>query len=715
MNWLLSRSGFFSFFILLAACSNTVLNNPYPQEEEKLNVLYSSFSERPKHLDPARSYSANEAVFTAQVYEPPFQYHYLKRPYELVPLAATKLPRPVYLDAEGAVLEGDAASEDVAWSLYEIQIQAGIQYQPHPAFAKTPTGLPRYHRLEQAELGQITGIGDFKETGSRELIAEDYVYQVKRLAHPKIHSPIFGLMTQYIAGLQALGEALKTASADPKALLDLRNFPLEGAEVVDRYTYRIKVKGKYPQFLYWLATPFFAPVPHEADQFYAQPGLIEKNITLDWYPVGTGPYMLTINNPNRQMVLEKNPNFHGEMYPIEGAVGDAEAGLLDDAGLALPFIEKIVFSLEKEGIPIWNKFLQGFYDSSGISSDSFDQAVQVSAGGDAALTDRMAKQGIRLLTSAETSVFFTAFNMLDPLVGGDTEAARKLRQAIALAIDQEEYLSIFRNGRGIAMQGPLPPGIFGHIEGEAGINPYVYDWADGKARRKPIAEARRLLAEAGYPNGRDKKTGKPLIIHFDTTGTSPAAKASFDWMRKQFDKLQIQLVIRNTDYNRFQDKMLKGTAQMFQWGWNADYPDPENFLFLLYGPNAKAGKNGENSANYANPRFDALFEVMKNMENSPKRQEIINEMLDIVRRDVPWASGFYPKQFALYHAWQGNLKPNLMANNTLKYKKVDPVLRRAKRDEWNKPRWWPLAVIAALIFVGTAPAVMTYRKKERGI
>jgi len=702
-------------FLLFSACSNTALNNPYPPEEKSQNVLYSSFSQRPKHLDPARSYSSNEATFTAQIYEPPFQYHYLKRPYELVPLTAKEIPRPIYLDASGAVIEGDAAVADVAWSLYEIQITPGIQYQPHPAFAKTETDLFRYHKLDAIDLDAIRRMGDFEKTDSRELIAEDYVYQIKRLAHPKIHSPIFGLMTQYIVGLQALGETLKKAASEDKGFLDLRDFSFEGAEVLDRYTYRIKIKGKYPQFLYWLAMPFFAPLPHEADRFYAQQGLIEKNITLDWYPIGTGPYMLTVNNPNRQMVLEKNPNFHREVYPSEGMPGDAEAGLLDDAGATLPFIEKIIFSLEKEGIPIWNKFLQGFYDGSGISSDSFDQAVRVSAGGDAALTEEMRAQGIRLLTSTATTTFYMAFNMLDPILGGDGKSARLIRQAIGIAIDQEESIAIFRNGRGIAMQGPLPPGIFGYLEGEAGINPYVYDWVDGKARRKPIAVARKLLAEAGYPNGRDKTTGKPLIIHFDTTGTGPEVKANFDWMRKQFEKLQIQLVVRNTDYNRFQDKMLKGSAQMFQWGWNADYPDPENFLFLLYGPNAKAGKNGENAANYANPRFDALFEEMKNMENSPRRQKIISEMVEIFRRDVPWVSGFHPKQFALYHAWQGNIKPNLMANNTLKYKKIDSVLRDKKRAEWNKPQWWPLAVIAALFFAGTAPALMSYRKKERGL
>ncbi|MDC4224097.1 MAG: ABC transporter substrate-binding protein [Candidatus Manganitrophus sp.] len=699
--------------LTLIGCAGPPLNNPYSREEEGRNIFYSSFEERPKHLDPAQSYSSNEITFTGQIYEPPFQYHYLKRPYTLVPLAAAEMPEPIYLNAKGERLKGTDPAEQVAFSIYEIKIRPGIRYQPHPAFAQDAQGGYLYHTLGPKELDRIFALGDFAQTGSRELTAEDYVYQIKRLAHPKIHSPIFGFMSDYIVGLKELGAALQQA-AGSGSFLDLREFPLEGVEVVDRYTYRIKVNGKYPQFIYWLAMPFFAPMPWEADRFYAQPGLVEKNITLDWYPVGTGPYMLTRNNPNRQMVLERNPNFHGETYPGEGEPGDQAAGLLADAGKPLPFIDKVVFSLEKEDVPIWNKFLQGYYDASGICSDSFDQAVRISGPGDADLTDEMRAQGIRLVTSVATTTFYIGFNMLDPVVGGDSDPARKLRQAIAIAIDQEESISIFLNGRGIAVQGPIPPGIFGYTEGEAGINRYVYDWVNGKPQRKSIEAARRLLAEAGYPGGRDAKTGQPLVLNLDTTGTGPDAKSRFDWLRKQFAKLDVQLVVRSTDYNRFQDKMRKGTAQMFHWGWNADYPDPENFLFLLYGPNAKVGNNGENAANYANPEFDRLFEQMKNMDNGPERQAIIDRMVEIVRRDAPWVGGFHPKRFSLYHGWVQNAKPNLMANNTPKYLQIDPELRARQRQAWNQPVWWPVVAVAAVLVVGTLPAVATYLRKERG-
>ncbi len=703
---------------VLAGCSDGPLNNPYPAEDSHKNILYSSFSERPKHLDPARSYSASEYQFIAQIYEPPLQYHYLKRPYTLIPLTAVEVPNAKYFDAEGRRLSSDARVEEIAYSTYDIRIKPGIMYQPHPAFAKTANGDYLYRDLSEQDLEKVHTLDDFPVTDTRELVAADYVYQIKRLAHPRIQSPIFGIMGDYIVGLRDFGKTLAEAYDQLKqtggegAFLDLRHYPLEGATVVDRYTYRIKVKGKYPQLLYWLAMPFFAPMPVEADQFYAQPGMAQRNITLDWYPVGTGPYLLSVNNPNLRMVLDKNPNFHGETYPTEGEPGDEAAGLLRDAGKPLPFVDRVVYSLEKETIPYWNKFLQGYYDVSGISSDSFDQAVSVGAGGEVSLTDGMREKGIKLSTTVMTSSFYLGVNMLDPVIGGGSERARKLRQAISIAVDYEEFISIFNNGRGIAAQGPLPPGIFGYRGGEEGVNPYVYDWQNGQAQRKSLDEARRLLSEAGYANGIDEESGKPLVLHFDVVGSGPDSKAMLEWFRKQLRKLDIQLQIRDTDYNRFQEKMRKGNAQLFMWGWNADYPDPENFLFLLYGPNSKAKYGGENAANYSNPEFDRLFEQMKNMDNSPERQRIIDEMVEIARRDAPWLWGLHPKQFVLSHAWYHNAKPNLMANNSLKYRRIDPELRAQKREEWNEPVIWPLWLVLLVLVVGTLPAIIAYVRKE---
>lgn len=673
--------------MLLAACDGGLWNDPYPASDDGKPILYTAFTERPKHLDPAQAYSENEYEILALVYAPPLQYHYLKRPYQLVPLAASGMPHVTYLDKNRRALPDTVAAKQIAYSVYEIHIKPGMRYQPHPAF------VPENYRLNANDMGGIHALNDFSKTGTRVVTAADYAYQIKRLVHPLLHTPIAGVMGEYIVGLKDYAATLQAAAkAHPDDYLDLNRYPLPGVSVVDDTTYRITIYGKYPQFAYWLAMPFFSPMPQEAERFYALKGMQERNLSLDWWPVGSGPYYLSENDPNRRMVLTRNPYYDSERYPDEGEPGDAPAGLLADAGKQLPLIDRIVFSLEKETIPYWNKFLQGYYDASGISSDSFDQAVHVGVNGETNVSDDMKAQGITLSTSVATSTLYTGFNWLDPVVGGNSERAQKLRRAIAIAVDYEEFISIFANGRGIAAQSPIPPGIFGYRDGKDGINPYVYDWVDGAPKRKSVAEAKRLLAEAGYPDGVDAQTGQPLVIHLDTTAGGVGNKSRIDWMRKQFDKIGVQLDVRSTDYNRFQDKIRRGDMQMYYYGWNADYPDPENFLFLLDGAQAKVTKGGENASNYSNPEYDRLFEQMKNMENNPARQAIIDQMLEILRRDSPWLWGYHPKNYVLQHSWLHNVKANIMANNKLKYWRVDAALRDRLRREWNQPVRWPLGL-----------------------
>ncbi len=705
---------FLCLLLLCTGCDNSPWNNPYPNQDSAKNIYYDSFSERPKHLDPVSSYSSNEYVFLGQIYEPPLQYHFLKRPYELIPLTAIELPKPELFDKKGQLLEEDANLGTIDRVKYKISIKPDILYQPHPAFAKNASGKYLYHDLNTQKLSNIHALSDFDTVGTRKLLAKDYVYQIKRMAHPRVHSPISGLMAKYILGLNDFAEELSKIEKDNPgtSFIDLNDYELPGARVIDDTTFEITLSQKYPQFLYWLSMSFFAPMPWEADYFYSQAGMTEKNITLDWYPVGTGPFMLSENNPNLRMVLERNPNFRGEAFPSEGESGDQASGLLDDASKKMPFIDKAIYSLEKESIPAWNKFLQGYYDTSGIVSDSFDQAVQFNLQGNAELTDEMQEKGIRLLTAVTTSTSYMGFNMADEVIGGDSERARLLRRAISITVDYEEYISIFANGRGKPAQGPIPPGIFGNVQGEAGINPYVYQWQGDRPVRHSIEHAKELLAQAGYPEGRDNTNGKQLVLNLDSPAAGPGSKASFDWMRKQFAKLGINLVIRATDYNRFQEKMRKGTAQIFQWGWNADYPDPENFFFLLYGPNAKINHNGENAANYKNAEFDELFNQMKSMSNGPERQAVIDKMVEVVRKDAPWLWGFHPVGFSLHHQWYKNAKPNLMANNTLKYKRIEPRLRTESRSLWNQPIWWPIALLIFLALILLLPAIISYRRKE---
>ena len=697
-------------------------NNPHPTSKVKQDVLFTSFSLPPKHLDPVISYSSNEWAILGQVYEPPLQYNYLKRPYELEPLTLTAMPSVRYLDEQNNVVDKDSSS--VAFSEYTLKLRDDVKYQPHPSFVKNNDNKLVYGNLNESELSSINGLDDFEKTASRGLLASDYEYAIKRMAVRQNHSPILDTMTDYIVGLSEFSKEITTFAKqkkNDKQILDLREHSISGVKAVDDHTLVVKIKGHYPQFLYWLSMNFFAPVPWEADLFYQQATLIKKNLTLNWFPVGTGPYMLVENNPNKQMRLLKNPNYHDAFYPKitaeEAKASSTPDALLKDAGQKLPFINEVVYSLEKESIPLWNKFLQGYYDASGISSESFDQVVQVSSSGSMGLSQEMKDKGIQLRGSVQPTVFYMAFNMVDPVIGGYGESAKKLRQAISIAIDEEEYISIFRNERGLAAQGPIPPGIFGHEKDEAGTNSVVYNWQNGKRVRKPIETAKKLMTEAGYPNGIAKESGKPLTLYYDSASSGPDSRAEMDWYRKQFSKLGIQLVIRATDYNRFQDKVRKAKAQIFSWGWNADYPDPENFLFLLYGGNATSNTNGSgiNSSNYQNPEFDKLFDEIKTMETSPERLTKVKKMISIARQDAPWVWGFHPKSMGLFHSWYDNVLPNDMANNTLKYKRINGEKRAEMQAQWNQPVIWPLVLFVLFILLSIYPLYRAYQARQTAV
>jgi oligopeptide transport system substrate-binding protein len=698
----------------LSACDEGSWNDPYPESQAKSNTLYLSFSEAPKRLDPATAYLVNETQIVNQIYEPPLEYHYLLRPYTLIPQTLIQMPTIYYLDKNGNKISDNAPAEQVAYTVYELRTRSDIYYQPHPAFAKDEEGNYLYHGLNKRQLAGKRNLKDFPEVGTRVLRAEDYIYQIKRLAAPNTASPILGLMRHYIVGLDEYAKQLSEVFHERTRLgemrfIDLREYPLEGVEAVDATTYRIKIHGKYPQFQYWLAMHFFSPVPWEADAFYEQPGLAQRNISLNWYPIGTGPYQLAANDPNRQMELIKNPNYHGDIYPMDGEEADKEQGLLALAGEPLPFLDRIIYVLDKEMIPQWNKFLQGYYDYLRLGSDTFEQAIQIDENG-FSLTQALQDENLELQMRTSASVYYWGFNMLDPVVGGYTEKAKKLRRAISLAVDVDEYVAIFANGLGVVAHGPIPPEIFGYEEQQAVLekNPF-YDLK----KEQRLATARKLLAEAGYPNGRNSKTGEPLVLGYDVASTgSPDDKSRFGWLRKQLAQINVEVEVRATQYSRFQQKMSNGDIQIFYWTWIGDYPDPENFLFLFYGPSSVAENSGNNRSNYKSVAFDELFETMHNMENSPERAAVIKKMIALLDKDLPWFGQFYPQTFVLSHDWVAPTKPTDMIRNTLKYQKIDPIKREEDRERWNQPVLWPLFLFLVLLVAIIVPVVWGYYRQQ---
>lgn len=696
----------------LTGCTDPV-NAPRPLADYAGNTIFSAFSGRsPKTLDPQVSYSNDESFYTYAVYEPLLGYHYLKRPYEIVPKTVTEIPTPEVLP--------DGRTR------YRFTLRDDIRYAPHPAFAKDAEGRYRYHRLSDAVARDLKNPLDLPEKATRTLSAEDYVYGIKRLADPRVVSPVLSVVSDYLPGLQTLNAALRrdieAAKAAGRPAPDLRDYALEGVAAPDAKTLEITVQGRYPAFLNWLTMAFFAPVPWEAAAFYdANPLLKTNGVTLAAWPVGTGPYQLTVSRTNREHVLERNPLYHRVTYPCEGAPGDREKGLLEDCGKPLPFVDRYVMTMEKEAVPVTSKFLQGYYDSPQIARVDTGQGFLVAAADSADKRTLYEERELVFPETVEANLWYLGFNWLDPVVGeGKTPEEkirhRKLRQAISIAVDWEEEIAIFEKEQGAASHGPLPPGLFGYREdGPAAFNPVVYRKDErGRVVRRSVNDAKRLLAEAGYPGGRDQATGRPLVLYFDWQGAAANAKSFLEWFARQFAKIGIQLEIRGSDYNRFQDKMNRGAAQIYYWGWIADYPDPENFLALLYGPNRKAeGNGGENASNYRNPRYDALFEAMRVLPEGKEKAALIDEMIRTVQNDAPWSFGYSPKEAAALHRWVKNAKPTATVRDSLQYFKVDAAQRSNRIRRWNRPVLWPAFLLAAVVVLLAGAAVRFHGRRRK--
>jgi len=324
-------------------------------------------------------------------------------------------------------------------------------------------------------------------------------------------------------------------------------------------------------------------------------------------------------------------------------------------------------------------------------------------GQDGEIAPAMAARGMRLRKSWTPGRYYIGFNMIDPVVGDAAgERGRKLRQAMSLVVDIREFARLFLNGAGVPAQQVVPPGIFGHDPDYR--NPY---------RQVDPERARALLAEAGYPGGIDPATGAPLKLSFDSSDTRTASMLKYQFFTEAWRTLGIDVEIRATTFNQFQDKMHRGAYQIFYWGWFADYPDPENFLAILESSNSRTRSGGENTANFAHPRFDALFAEMETRPDDARRLELIREMTLLLESERPWIELYHDEVYALYHPWLHNAKAFGMSFPMWKYVDIDPQQRAALRDAWNEPITWPAYVLAGLVLALVLPGVATFLRERQ--
>ena len=529
------------------------------------------------------------------------------------------LRRPVRL--KPATLEHLPEASDHG-ATYLCRVRKGIYFTPDPAF----------------------------KGKARELTAADYAYSIKRLLDPAIKSPWAWLVEGKLAGSDALQEqARKSGRFD-------YDTAIPGLEVVDRYTLRIRLLEPDYNFPYILAMPATAAVAREVVEAYG--------VDLGAHPVGTGPYLLKEYRRSSRIVLEANPGYREERFAEAAPDDPADAAIARElAGKLLPQIGRVEISVIEEDQSRWLSFLDGQLDY--LQRVPLDFTEKVLA--DGKLRPEFAARGIRHQVLLRPNTWWAYFNMEDPVVGGYTPEKIALRRAISMAFSTDEFIRVLAKGRAIPAQGPIPPDIGGY-DPKLKTQAQLYD----------PAAARALLDRFGYKDRdgdgyRELPDGRPLTIERWSVPISSQRQSDELW-KKSMDAIGIRMVFKKDKLPELRKMARAGKIQMRSDGWNADYPDAQNFMQLLYGPNIGQG----NDSRFKLPEFDRLYEQARTMPDSPERTRIFNRMTELMLAYAPWKLTYHLLEDSVQQPWVVGYKPHPIRAEIWKYLDIDES-RRARK------------------------------------
>ena len=474
----------------------------------------------------------------------------------------------------------------------------------------------------------------FPQGKGRELEARDVIYSLTRFADINVNTRSWFFLAGAITGLDDFREKSKSFK---EKNVDYGSHKVSGMEILDRYRFRLTLTRENPLLLYALAASSAAIVPREAVEKYGS--------EFARHPVGTGPFMLQKYRKKQTMILVKNPQYFGK-YPTDGDPGDEESGLLASAGEQLPLVDEVHIPFIQEAQPNMLKFLSGDLDWIALDRDNFVKMAFRDPSGAFHLNDDYAGKFVIYSEPGLSSVYFP-INTKDKLLG----ANKHLRKALAYALNTEQKIDLLLNGRGVKLETPVPLPIAGS---QRQVGNYGYPFS--------LAKAKEHLAKAGYPDGK----GLPPI-EMTMGSTSSTAKRTFEFLRNSFAQIGVQLKPDFKTWSAFLNAVESGDFQMAFAAWSADYPDPENFYQLFYGPNTAPGPN---SSAFNHPGYNAAYEKMRFMKNGPERDKLITEMAKILRDEVPIILDYTHIAVGLVQNWVGNFKRNIMVDPPFAFIKV---------------------------------------------
>jgi ABC-type transport system substrate-binding protein len=570
------------------------------------NILRVPFEAAETGFDPARVGDIYSNRVNAHIFEAPYRYDLFAMPVKVRRLTAAALP--------------EASDNFRVWT---VRLRPGIYFADDPAFRGKP----------------------------RELVAQDYLYSIKRFADPATKSPAFSsLEEEGILGL----DAVRAAALRNKAAFDY-DAPVEGLRLLDRYTFQVRLREPRPRFVEGnlCSSDSMGAVAREVVEFYGD--------EIMSHPVGTGPYRLKEWRRNSRVFLERNPNYREVLYDGEPNADDAhgQALLARFKGRRLPLNDGVEIAVLEEGQTRWLSFFNGQVDWLRVPAELTSVAVP---GG--VLAPNLARRGVQLRRYVNSDFTMSYWNMDDPVVGGYTPEKVALRRAMGLAYNVAHEIRVTRRGSGVAAQSPVPPGTFGYDPA------YRSENGDHDPSR-----AKALLDTYGYldRNGdgwRELPDGSPLVLHMGTQPSQLDRQIDENW-QKSLAAIGIRIRFDTAQWPENMKAARAGKLQMWGLGSTATTPDGQVALAYMYG----ASIGSQNLARFKLPAFDALYRRMLDLPDGPERAALFLEADKLVLAYMPYKIHVHRIYNDLSQPWIAGYRQALFRNECWQYVEVDTALR----------------------------------------
>jgi peptide/nickel transport system substrate-binding protein/oligopeptide transport system substrate-binding protein len=346
---------------------------------------------------------------------------------------------------------------------------------------------------------------------------------------------------------------------------------IEGVRKIDDYTLEIELDYSFGPFLAILAYNSFGVLPREDVEKWGD--------QFNFHPVGTGPFKFEEWVQDNKLILSRNENYWR----------------VDEEGNQLPYLDGLEFRIIPDSSMQWTEFKLGNFESiEELDNPYYEEAIANYKGS--------------FFERPQMGTYYYGMSMvLEPFKNN-----KALRQAMNYAINREALIDLVLNGRATPAKGVLPPGMFGYNPNLEGYN---YD----------PEKAKQLLKEAGYPNGIN------ITLQYNT---SDGHKRIAEALQQQYKAVGINMEIKNVDWGAHLDSCERGEVPLFRMGWVVDYPDPDNFIYVLFNSD-NFGEKG-NFTRFSHPKVDELTNKARTESDQELRRKYYQEAEEIIVEEAPW-------------------------------------------------------------------------------